>query len=202
MAGIRGDHAFRFFVAPTATSALGALGFEVTKEETSWWRTLPATHRIWCRRNSAPPADPIVADADYLEPPADLLELRSLSASEDNRLAPLLILAEMGQRVLPSSHQAIDARLPPRALRAVDSVSGPDVDWGLVEHEFARFVAALDRSPSPLPANAPRDDAIDDDPPVARGSDVGGGLGRRLTGHQHGCDVRRDRPARAVAGAQ
>jgi 2-polyprenyl-3-methyl-5-hydroxy-6-metoxy-1,4-benzoquinol methylase len=144
VAGMRGDPVLRFFVAPTARGVVEALGFEVVKEETTWWRSLPATHRIWCRRREAPPPALPGADADYLELASDLLGLRSFSPSADSDLAPLLILAELARSVLPHAHQELGARLPPAALHAVDSLAGRDLDWRRIEDGFARFVDALD----------------------------------------------------------
>ena len=76
LAGIRGDRASRFFVASTATLALEALGFEVVKEEMSWWRSLPVSHRIWCRKAESCSPSAMREDVDYVEPWKDLLELR------------------------------------------------------------------------------------------------------------------------------
>ena len=50
VAGIRALAAFRFLMAPTARPALEALGFEVVKEEMSWWRSLPAVTESGARR--------------------------------------------------------------------------------------------------------------------------------------------------------
>ena len=160
LAGIRGDHAFRFFVEPSAERALEAFGFEVVKEERTWWRSLPTTQRIWCRRTGSPPPDPTGADADYLVLPEDLLELRSRSASEENQLAPLLVLADMARWVLPHVPQEIDGRMPPLAVRAVDSIAGPGLDWKRVEDGFARFVEAVDRSSSRAPLVPHHEDAV------------------------------------------
>ena len=170
VAGIRGDRAFRFFVAPTARLALEALGFEVMKEEMSWWRSLPASHRIWCRKTESWSAGAMREDVDYVEPWKDLLELRehagrissaggaprrdygdgtradTCSMPGENPLAPLLILVEMALYALPSLPERSDARLPLHAVRAVDSRTHRAVDWCRIEAAFARFVDAVDRS--------------------------------------------------------
>jgi SAM-dependent methyltransferase len=170
VAGIRGERAFRFFVAPTARLALEALGFEVIKEEMSWWRSLPASHRIWCRKTESSSASAMREDVDYVEPRKDLLELRehagrissagghprrdygdgihadTCSMPGENPLAPLLILVEMAQYALPPLPEGSDARLPLYAVRAVDSRTRRAVDWCRIEAAFARFVDAVDRS--------------------------------------------------------
>ena len=171
VAGIRGDHAFRFFVAPTARPALEALGFEVIKEEVSWWRSLPACHRLWCRKTESWSASAMRENADYVEPWKDLEELREHagavaragghprrihgdgdrladSVSAENSLAPLLILVELAQYVLPSLPEGSGGRLPLHAVRAIDSRAGRAVDWCRIEAAFARFVDAVDRSAS------------------------------------------------------
>jgi SAM-dependent methyltransferase len=185
LAGIRGDRAFRFFVAPTAGLALEAFGFEVVKEEMSWWRSLPASHRIWCRRRDSVPRAPVGQDADYIEPSNDLVELRAqasrvLSAnghraslavdgaqddpwagSPENRLAPLLLLVEIAAYALPPPLGEGETRLPPAVLRAVDSLAHRAVDWERIEDGFARFVDAVD-SCSPGQQWQPRHDRPSD----------------------------------------
>ena len=170
VAGIRGERAFRFFVAPTARPALEALGFEVVKEEMSWWRSLPASHRIWCRKMESSPASAMRVDVDYVEPCKDLLELREHAVRisgagrhqrrihgdatnghagrmpGENPLAPLLILVDLAQYALPALPEGSDGRLPLHVVRAVDSRTGRAVDWCRIEAAFARFVDAVDRS--------------------------------------------------------
>ena len=142
----------RFFVAPTARDAVEALGLEVAKEEMTWWRSLPTTHRIWCRRREPPPRALLGADADYLELSADLLGLRSSTPSAESQLTPLVVLAELARHVLPPLPQELGMRLPPPALHAVDSLAARDVDWPRIEDGFARFIDALERRPSVAPA--------------------------------------------------
>lgn len=154
LAGIRGDHAFRFFVAPSAGGALEPLGFDVVKEEMTWWRSMPASHRIWCRKTRSPTPAAVGDSGDYVVPPRDLLELRERfgdgrSPSSDNRLASLLILAELARDVLPALPGGSDGRLPVLALRAVDSWVERTVDWARVEGLFAQFVDAVERDPPP-----------------------------------------------------
>lgn len=152
LAGIRGDHAFRFFVAPSAGAALQALGFEVVEEEMSWWRSLPASHRIWCRKTRSPTPAVGGESEDYVVPPKDLLASRERMTHTwssnrdcgDNPLAPLLILAELAREVLPLPG-GTPAQLPALMLRAVDSRAKRSVDWGRVETRFAQFVDAVDR---------------------------------------------------------
>lgn len=151
VAGIRGDHGFRFFVAPTARYAVEAVGFEVIKEETSWWRSLPATHRMWCRRSEPVPEELIGEDADYVETPRDLLELRASSPSAENPLAPLLVLADMARYALPPLPTGSAKRLTPLALHSLDSLVATAVDWGRIEVGFTQFADALDRYPLPVP---------------------------------------------------
>ena len=153
VAGIRGDPALRFFVAPTARDAVEALGLEVAKEEMTWWRRSPTTHRIWCRRREPPPRALLGADADYLELSADLLGLRSSTPSAESQLTPLVVLAELARHVLPPLPQELGMRLPPPALHAVDSLAARDVDWPRIEDGFARFIDALDVA---RPSHQPR----------------------------------------------
>ena len=158
-------------MAPTASLALEALGFEVIKEEMSWWRSLPASHRLWCRKTESPSASAMREDVDYVEPWKDLLELREQAArissaggrprriyrdrhghaysmAGENPLAPLLILVELAQYALPSLPEGSEGRLPLHVVRAVDSRTDRAVDWSRIEATFARFVDAVDRSAS------------------------------------------------------
>jgi SAM-dependent methyltransferase len=159
LAGIRGDHAFRFFVAPSAGAALEALGFAVVKEDMSWWRSLPASHRIWCRKTRSATPAAIGDSEDYVAAPKHLLDLRDRvvgdgrSALSDNPLAPLLILVDLARYALPRLPSATDARLAPFALRAVDSRGERAVDWGRVEGLFSQFVDALERGQAPSAAS-------------------------------------------------
>jgi SAM-dependent methyltransferase len=146
LAGVQGDPAFRFFVAPSAGVALHALGFDVANEEFSWWRSLPTTHRIWARRARPTPPAPVGQDADYLELSNSIRELRSRSASQENPLGPLLILADLARHALPCLPEGIDARIPTLAQRTVDSIVDRGLDWCRIEDGFAHFVDAVDRS--------------------------------------------------------
>jgi SAM-dependent methyltransferase len=159
-AGIRGDHASRFFVAPSAGAALESLGFEVVEEDVSWWRSLPSSHRIWCRKARSATAAAVGDSDDYVEPPKDLVELRERlrdgrPPSTDNRLAPLLMLTEMARYALPHLPAATDTRLAPIALRALDSRAQRAIDWARVEELFAQFVDAVERDPPPTVTSYP-----------------------------------------------
>ena len=171
VAGIRGDRAFRFFVAPTARLALEALGFEVIKEEMSWWRSLPASHRLWCRKTESPRAGAMREDADYVEPWEDLLELRQHAArissadggprriyrdrhvhaclmAEVNPLAPLLTLVELAEYALPPLPGGSEGDfLCTWSARSIREPIGRWI-WSRIEATFTRFVDAVDSSAS------------------------------------------------------
>jgi SAM-dependent methyltransferase len=168
LSGVIGDASFRFFVAPTVSGPLKSLGFDVVEEDMTWWRSLPVSHRLWCRKRSEGVVCATFGDRDYEEVPANLRQLRSrvhellgarrvrngtLSltsdderwmAAADNELAPLLLLIEMASDVLPTGSLEQIGGLLPGARRAMDAATSHWVDWPRVEETFARFCALVD----------------------------------------------------------
>jgi hypothetical protein len=173
LSGLAGYRTFRFFVAPSARPLLASLGFETVKESTSSWRSLPTTHTLWCRwtgeRNG--PAK-LGEDSDYGAVPADLAEVRERTwrviraraageatarvhaanatsmSSSGNPLAPLLLLLEIADLLLPSLGPP-RGRLDRLGDRALSRLPKRSVDWTLVGELFERFRDAVHDQSSP-----------------------------------------------------
>ena len=186
--------------------ALEALGFEVAKEEFSWWRSLPASTDLGAERRDLHPMFRLVRTPTTWSSPT-ISSRCAHGQRPENPLAPLLILADLAHYALPRSPQNIDARIP-ASQRAVDSIVDRKLDWGRIEHGFAQFVDAVERAApvvewAPPHKHAhPADAGLPgwpDEPSGIRRRNIRGGMGRQLPGDQHGCSVWGDRSARTVA---
>lgn len=173
VSGVLGEPSFRFFVAPTVNGPLESLGYEVVEQDISWWHSLPASHRVWCRKRSDVVGRPEPADPDYDPVPTSLARLRSRAhelvgdqvgrngaltltpvdelwmADGEDDLAPLLLLIEMAANVLPTGRLAQVGALSPAARRVMDSAAGRSLDWRRVEDGFARFCALVEARGAP-----------------------------------------------------
>ncbi len=168
LSGLAGYTSVRFFAFTSALAIIDSLGFDVVKESTTRWHSLPATHTVWCRRREGEPDRSTSAETgDYEQDPPDLSELRdrtwqviqarasgqptaelhaanaTWAAGARNRLAPLMLLVEMADHALPSL-AAPRGRAPLVVRRGRELIHGSDPDWALMDTLFGRFRAAVD----------------------------------------------------------